>query len=377
MPKQSTISKLTDEQLNKLKTELKTSFQIQKTALANLKSYINPEIFDRIEGFKTEHEANSMRDLGELNNLITDLADQYKTDIDISSGKVSDQLGSRGLPNQIPEGYQSPHEDLLGSLPRNSDSQPYANDAGSGIGARDLANAARPSGDARSWSSGSRSQDGMPEPEVGQIPGTNTTQTVWRFDNGSFVEQLETSDSNYRTVTIHSYEAISGEQSGETSLYDTNGLVFRTTYRVNGDGSSVGTVTSRQGGTYVLHIWEKDSAGNPVDSKTDSTSAEDVKKGTVTLPGTESGANSELARLMAMKFDHSKKASPPITTHVNPGDPDYNPNQKTNTINPGKGILDVEEKKSIQISRNRAKSWMQSLKDKVGGKVNPPGPGEG
>jgi hypothetical protein len=346
---------------------------------ANLEGKIGSAALAKMEEFARGHEAAFLKDLVDLEGLVGNLAGGYEADLGLSRPETGG-LGGRPLPDlETKPGFKSPHEELLGSLPRNTDAAPMRNAGPSEKGgARRDAAAARPSTNPRDWAGGATSQDGA-DPTYNEYPLDNGgTQRVWHFSNGSFVEEVTVGgDGSPRTTTIFAYEAESGEQSGETSLYDQNGdLVLRTTFRANADGSSSGSTTVRNGGTYTTSIWEKDAGGQKTGGTVEKTSSDDLKKGMAVLPGTESGANSAFARYLARRFSHGKKAGPPVVTHVNPGDPDYARPVRGSRLKPGKGIIDVEEQKSRHVSRERAEHWQQELKDKVGGKVNPPGPND-
>ncbi|MBL0887840.1 hypothetical protein [Myceligenerans indicum] len=328
-----------------------------------------------MEQLAREHEAAFGRDLAQLRDAL-DLAKDYGTEIDPRRPSQGDRLSPPGYPVATP-GFDTPHDDLLGSLPRTTDTAPYGNAGPSeGSGARELGAAARPSSDPRDWVGGAASQDRGNEPDVVNQVDDNTTQRLWYFDDGGFIEELTTKEGGVRATTIFSYEAASGERSGETSLYDQDGLVIRTTFRARQDGSSSGSTRVRNGGTYTIYIWDKPAEDQPAEGRTEKTTGEDVKKDIATLPGTEAGSGSALAQAFARRFDHSKKTGARVPTLVNPGDPDYQPDDTGPRLKPGPGLVDVHRPAPRPISREQAERWQKEVKDRAGGRVNPPDPND-
>lgn len=364
----------------KLKQQVENGFKI--IARSNNASKIPEDIQDKFAEIARMHELAALKEIADLKEILGGLADEYRVDTGV--GRTESQgVGSSGFPEDTSRGFKTPHEELLNRMPGNTATAPYANAGPSERGgARDLAGAARPSTDPSSWLGGIASQDGSGRRTVTDPDGTefeeyqdgDTSVRVIRYSNGSFVEHTNTPGTGGRVETVQAYEAESGESSGEVAVYDDDGLVIRTTYKRTRDGETSGSVTVRNGGTYTTHIHggEGGSQEKPSGDQKPSGKPKDV----VTLPGTEAGVRPELARAFARQFDHSAKAGPPEVTKVNPGDPDDS-GPKGPRLKPGKGIVDIEEKRSRPITRRQAEHWKQEMQDKAGGRINVEGGGTG
>lgn len=368
---------LTAAQLSALGDSIKDALATAGRARAALTDRVDPAVMDKLQRVAREHEAAFMRDLAELRDSL-DLAGEYEADTDLSREKDRG-VGFRGLPEPGSHaGFTSPHEELLEGLPRNTDAAPHRNAGPSESGgAGDLAAASRPSTNPRDWAGGMASQDGsrggLFDYEENDL-GNNVTQRVWRFNDGSFVEQIITHSGGTQITVQESFNASTGRQSRAVEVYDENGLAGRTTYSAAPDGSTRGSTTVRNGATYTTYIWSKEAGSDSVEGSTEKTAGKDVKKDIATLPGTESGVDSELARAFARRFDHSRKDDPPTVTYVNPGDPDHDRPVRGTRLKPGEGIVDVHREQSRPVSREQAERWKEELLDEAGGRVNPPGP---
>ncbi|HEX6498057.1 MAG TPA: hypothetical protein VF054_03390 [Micromonosporaceae bacterium] len=345
--------------------------KVADQALARLSSSVAPDVLDAMRRLARAHESAFIRGLGELSDAL-DLGKYVVDPKDLLTGTDHGSPWRVPKPSRTPD-YTVPHDSLLGTVPRTSDGKPFRN-AGPGETGdiRDLGSASRPSPNPQDWVGGAGSQDGTTY-EMERID-SHTVRMVWRLDNGSFVEVVKSRAGGYEVETIFTYEAASRQQLGETSLSDEHGLVLRTTYVVDADGSTRGSTTVRNGATYTTYVWEKDPEGRPVDDGVEKTSGDDLKKGVATLPGTDSGPASALARALARKFDHSKKADPPVVTYIDPASPEHRQPAQAPRLKPGPGVVDVQQEHAADAGRARIEHWQEELRDKVGGIVDPPGP---
>lgn len=290
--------------------------------------------------------------------------------------RVDPGLGQRGNARVMPavEAFTVPHADLLGRLPRTSDGAPVGNASPSERGgARGDADALRPSADPTSWMGGAAGSDA----NVTEDPATGVIEKAWKVDEDD------------GSTTVH--RSVHNPQDGSHTSTRTRSEGGREVHYIritdNQDGTSNGTTRGTDARGVTTHEWSRDASGRLVQDwflTTDHRGrtveewdrGEDRRRGFVRIPTDDQG--SALGRRLGERFSHGAQARAPEVTKVNPGEPD-NSGPQAERINPGQSIV-INPAGVGSVTRDmsaaRAKHMRQMLRDKVGGHVNPPGPGK-
>lgn len=343
----------------------------------DLRAELRPELRAEL----TDHErqlveAHQARLAAELATFFEALGEIERTEPSLGGGSAT---GPGGRPigdladalDTTKPGFDIPHEELLGRLPSNSDGAPVDNAGPSEQGgAREDAAAARPSSDPRAWMSGAASQSVTTvDPDTGIKETRSTTEN----------------ESGSTTTTTTAFNPANGDTTTTSTTRDSSGR--RTTYIIitdHADGTSEGesTFSNRTGSTQ--QSWARDANGNMTrdhwtiteNGRVTDEYDRDPRDRSRRLRMPREDETSDLARRLGQRFSHGKKAPPPEIDKVNPGDPDDSP-PPAPRINPGDSIVvnpGGPAASGGKISRERAASWRQRMRDKVGGLVNPPGP---
>jgi hypothetical protein len=317
-------------------------------------------------------EANQARIASELADL--------QAMVDVGLEKYEGLGGTKAPSVEKVPGYDMPHQEMLGNVPRNTDSVPYANASPSERGAaRGDAAALRPSDSSSDWLSGAASGDATVEKD----PETGAVVKTWTLSN----------DDGSTTRRTSSYDPQSGSQtSGSTTTSADGTSSARVQITDASDGSSDGTTRVTEGGTTMSHSWVRDSSGNMTHDVFETTDSNGrvidswdrgndprFRDNLARMPRDD--ATSEAGRRLGARFSHAKPTPPPEVTKVNPGDADDS-GPGTSRINPGEGIvvnpsIDVSSQQARQVGAAQAKHWKDELRDKTGGKINPEDGGTG
>lgn len=319
----------------------------------------------RLDQIAEAHQARIVEEIADLQEAIGFALETHE-DLGVSAPEM-----------EKAPGYDMPHEEILGDLPRHSGGEPHANASPSERGAaRGDAAGLRPSGNPADWLGGMASGDA----EVEKDPETGTVVKTWSVEHSNGSTTAWTSSFNPQTgteaVTLNTTNPDRPEDAYYIQIVDEQ------------DGSSSGITRVTRPDLTVSHTWARDSEGRMTLSLFETRDSSTGRLVNSWDRGNDPGfdrmprddAPSEAGRRFGKRFGHEKPAPAPEVTKVNPGDPDDS-GPKGPRLQPGPGIavnppIDADHQSSRQMSAAAAAHWKKELLDRVGGKVNPPGPQE-